>query len=90
MTPYARRVDSNHPQIVKDLERTGATVQSMHTLGKDCPDILVGYHGVNYIFEIKSEGGYPTDGQIKWITHWQGQANVIFSTEDAYKIMGVI
>jgi hypothetical protein len=32
----------------------------LHTVGRGCPDILVGWHGLNYLFEVKQPGGNLT------------------------------
>lgn len=37
----AARVDENQPAIVQALERIGARVLHLHTLGKGAPDLLV-------------------------------------------------
>ena len=47
------RVDANQPVIVAALRAIGATVQHLHAVGQGCPDILVGYDGVNFLMEIK-------------------------------------
>ena len=49
-----KRVDMNQPEIVADLRGIGATVQHLHMVGKGCPDILVGFRGNNWLFEIKT------------------------------------
>jgi hypothetical protein len=52
-----RRVDSTQVGIVLALRKTGASVQHLHTIGKGCPDLLVGYRGRNILIEVKSDGG---------------------------------
>jgi len=87
MTP--KRVDANQAQIVADLRAVGATVLHLHTVGRRCPDILVGHRGFNYLFEIKSPKGQPTRKQVRWHKLWRGQVAVIWSVEDALEIMGL-
>lgn len=48
-----KRVDHNHASIVLGLRRVGASVQSMASIGKGCPDVLVGFRGIWYVAEIK-------------------------------------
>ena len=68
------RIDDNQKQIVSYLRKVGATVQSLATIGSGCPDILVGYGGVNYLFEIKRPGKRKqlTSDQITWHDKWRG------------------
>ena len=53
-----KRVDRNQPQIVADLRGVpGVSVCSLHTVGNDFPDIIVGFRGQNWLFEIKTQKG---------------------------------
>jgi Holliday junction resolvase len=47
------KIDANQPKIVAALRKAGAFVQSLATIGKGCPDIMVGYKGAWYLMEIK-------------------------------------
>jgi len=95
----AKRVDANQPSIVADLRRIGATVHHLHTIGRGCPDILVGFRGLNYLFEIKtpridlfdvkSRQTHLTAKQRDWHDTWEGQVAVIRSLEDALAVMAV-
>lgn len=82
-----KRVDTNQKEIVAGLRKIGATVQHLHTIGKDCPDILVGYRNKNYVFEIKYLNGKLTFCQVAWHTRWRGQVDVVSSVEEALEIM---
>lgn len=46
----AKRTDGNQAEIVRALRSAGATVQTLHTVGKGCPDLVVGFRGNNYGF----------------------------------------
>lgn len=83
-----KRVDANQAEIVKALRQAGASVQSLHTIGKGCPDLLVGYQGANYVFEVKTRKGEVTPEQYKWFVCWGGLYDVVFSPEDALKAIG--
>lgn len=74
MKHYAKKIDKNQPEIVEALRAIGATVQPLHTVGKDFPDLLVGYNGCDYKIEVKNPEHYgkATDGQIAWAKEWQG------------------
>ena len=83
-----KRVDSNQPEIVQALRDIGATVQHLHEAGKGCPDILVGYHGYNWLFEIKDGDKPPSKRKLtadekEWHATWRGQVSVIKSADEA-------
>ncbi len=88
----AKRTDLNQKEIVEQLRSIGASVYITSGLGHDFPDIVVGFRNRNYLFEIKS--GHPKHalaklrpGQLKFMQHWHGQANVITSFDEAMAIM---
>ena len=89
------RVDDNQPEIVAALRRAGASVAMMHMIGHGLPDILVGFRGVNYVFEIK-DASKPlscrklTDEEREWHLMWRGQVAVIETAEQAMQIMGLL
>ena len=84
-----RRVDANQAAIVADLRAMGASVQHLHEVGDGCPDILVGFRNVNYLFEIKGPKGLLTRKQRDWHDGWRGQAWIISSIKHALEIMGL-
>ncbi|HJP47915.1 hypothetical protein [Acinetobacter venetianus] len=43
----AAKIDANQTEIVKALRKFGASVQSLASTGKGCPDLLVGFRGMN-------------------------------------------
>ena len=96
MTPIrAARVDVNQAQIVRGLRQCGVTVQHLHTVGQGCPDIMCGWHNRNYVFEIKDPDKPPsrrrlTEDEEKWHEEWGGQVDIILTTEDALKVMGIL
>ena len=79
----AAKVDQNQAAIVAALRRCGATVQHMHTLGKDAPDLLVGFRGRNFVMEVKDAKGALTAGQAIWMRDWRGQSCVVRTAEEA-------
>lgn len=88
----AAKIDANQPEIVAALRKIGCTVQILSSVGKGCPDILVGYRGRNFLLEIK-DGAKPvsaqklTPDQIEWHDLWNGQVNVVNCAEQAIKIV---
>lgn len=84
----AARRDANEPEIVEALETAGATVVRLSA--GNVPDLLVGYMGVNLLFEIKAEKGKLRPGQERFIEDWCGQVTVVRSIDDALRAIGAI
>ena len=84
------RVDLNQPAVVAALRKAGATVQHLHTVGRGCPDIVVGFRGVNYMLEIKSDAGRLTAFEAAWLENWRGSAAVVYTVDDALRAIGAI
>ena len=84
------RVDTNHGEIVKALRAVGASVQSLAPLGKGCPDLLVGFRGVNYVLEVKYGKGKRNDGQVDWHTAWRGRVATVSSVDEALAAVGAL
>lgn len=87
------KVDINQKQIVGELRSIpGVTVTHLHGVAMGCPDILVGYRGVNYLIEVKSEWAKPgkalTELQQRWHDTWQGQKAVVWSAGEAMEVIG--
>lgn len=89
------RIDANQPAIVKALRDMGATVQSLAAVGKGCPDLLVGAHGFNLVFEVKDGSKMPssrklTPMEIEWFDSWEGQVEVVETPERALEIVRLV
>jgi len=82
-----KKVDTNQPDIVSELRQTGMSVQTLHMVGKGCPDIVVGFRGENFLFEIKYGRGKLNDLEYMWHQDWEGQVHVIRSAEEAIEII---
>jgi hypothetical protein len=85
----AAKVDDNQSHIVTGLRKMGASVLVVSQL-KNCFDILVGWNGINYAFEIKDGNKPPsqrklTSGEQNFFDSWNGQVSVVESLEDAIK-----
>ena len=87
MSKYRRaaKVDANQPKIVEELRKI-ATVELNHD------DILVGYKGINYWYEIKNKDGFnkKQDGQIKLENEWRGHYKIVSSLDEILKDMGAL
>jgi len=78
--------------MVADLRKIGATVKSTASLGDGFGDIVVGYRGFNYIFEIKDPDKVPskrklTPDEVWFHAEWRGQIDIILTLKDALDIM---
>ncbi len=82
-----RSVDKHQAAIAMVLRFVGASVTLLHEVGKGCPDLLVGFRGKNYLFEIKSEKGTLTPRQELWFETWRGHATVIRTVDDALALV---
>ena len=86
----AAKADANQAVIVAALRAVGATIQSLASVGSDCPDLLVGFRSRNYIIEIKSAKGKLRPGQRVWMEGWKGQACVAHSPDEALRSIGAV
>lgn len=89
----AAKIDGNHAAIVAGLRSVGASVTPLHAVGNGCPDLLVGFRGVNSVIEVKDGSLAPserllTPQQKKWHAEWQGKAHVANSLMEALLIIG--
>jgi Holliday junction resolvase len=88
----AAKIDDNQKAIVNVLRQAGASVQSLAATGKGCPDLLVGYHGINYLMEIKDGDKVLskqklTIDQEHWHSLWRGSVHIVKSVDEALKIL---
>ena len=88
-TVMPKRIDDNQPEIVEALRKAGASVQSLASLGKGVPDILIGYGQEHMVLcEIKKPGGKLNPLQVTWHEAWKGGDVVILrSIEDALTLL---
>lgn len=87
-----KKVDVNQPRIVAELRARGCSVQHIHEVGRGCPDILVGYQGANFVFEIKNPE-YDcklTEDEERWHREWRGQVHTVTNTGEAWKIISAL
>jgi hypothetical protein len=89
---YAARVDANQPDIMSALRKVGAAVWPLFREGGGCPDLLVGFRGRNYLFEVKDGSRPPSERKLnedqeKWHGRWTGQVAVVESPEQAVAVL---
>lgn len=87
-----KRTDANQTEIVNAARKLGATVQILSGIGKGCPDIVIGYKGINYLVEIK-DGSKSlsqqklTDAELRFFNTWRGQVCIIRSLDEIIKLL---
>ena len=88
----ASRTDANQAEIVKVLREFGCTVVDLSAVGSGCPDIVVGYQGRNYFFELKlpAKASRLNAVQRRWHDAWQGQASVVRCVGAALDALGIV
>ena len=88
-----KRVDANQKPIIKALRKVpGVSARSTHMVGDGFPDIIVGYEGRNYIFELKDPNKPPSkrklrEKQKKFRDEWTGQVDTALCLTDVLKVL---
>lgn len=88
-------MDRNHGQIVAALRAVGASVESLAAAGSGFPDLAVGYHGRNYLLEVKDGSKSASrkrlrPSQVDWHAAWRGQVAVVETVDQALRVIGAI
>ncbi len=88
----ARRTDANQREIVDTFRQLGATVQILSDVGKGCPDLVVGIHGINFLVEVKDGSKPPskqklTEHEQVFFDIWRGQVCVIKNQDEAVRLI---
>lgn len=92
----AKRVDGNQKELVRRIRLIPhISVQHLHTVGQGFPDILVGYEGYNYLFEIKDPMQPPskrrlTEAEAAWHLEWNGTVHIVETIDDVLTILKLI
>lgn len=91
----AAKVDANQRFIVEALRAVGASVELLHAVGKGCPDLLIGYQGINYLLEVKDGAKAPsaqklTEDQVAWHERWRGRCAVVNDVKSALLAIGAL
>lgn len=89
-----KRVDANQVQIVEQLRRLHISVQYLHTIGKGCPDLLLGFRNKNFLIELKDSLKTPskkklTDDEQEFFNTWNGQVNKCETLDEILKVVGL-
>lgn len=94
---YAKRTDDNHRWVVDEFRKAmpDASLFDASGTGDGFPDLVVGWRGANYLFEVKDPEKCPsarslTDAQKDFHTPWQGQVNVVHSAAEMCAVIARI
>jgi Holliday junction resolvase len=82
------RIDRNHGEIVQALRQVGASVQSLASVGRGCPDLLVGYRGLVFVMEVKAAKGKLRPLQEEWREGWRGPVHIVRTVDEALAAIG--
>jgi hypothetical protein len=87
---HRHRKDDNQGKIEDELRARGMSVRDIHD--GDIADLLVGFQGANFLFEVKDPAKPPSarklsDKQKTDHESWRGQLAVIETAEDALEII---
>ena len=91
----AAKVDGNHRAILCGLNRCPhVTARSLAAVGDGMPDIIAGYLGRNYLFEIKDPAQPPskrklTPRQEMFHRWWAGDVRTVETLDECLEIMRV-
>jgi hypothetical protein len=90
----AARIDANQTEIVQALRGVGATVAITSMVGGGFVDIVVGFRGRNYLFEIKDGSKPPskrklTPDEQEFHDTWRGTVFIVNSVDEALQVLGV-
>ena len=90
----AKKIDANQPGIVKALRAISGV-----TVALDHDDIIVGYNGSTYWFELKTPDCVGKDGKIresdkkdtqkKLESEWRGHYRIVWSIDQILSDIGI-
>jgi hypothetical protein len=82
------KVDINHGIIRDGLRQAGYFVWDTSGVGDDFPDLLaVSKSGITVLLEVKTEGEYPSEGQVLFLFRYPGPISLVFDIDDALEVM---
>ena len=88
----AARKDNNQAAIEAALRAIGCSVADTSRAGNGFPDMVVGYQGVNFLFEVKNPEQSPagralTEDQQDFSDSWRGSYHVVMTIDEAMRIV---
>lgn len=89
----AARVDSNHSQIVRELEQCGCHVEDLSGVGAGCPDLLVASPSGHrmMLVEVKTVHGKLREAQELFFERWPEDTRMVARcADDVLQRLGMI
>lgn len=88
----AARTDANQTAIVEYFRQRGASVQILSSVGKGCPDLMIGYRSATVPVEVKDGAKPPsrqalTADEALWMSSWAGSYRIVRSESDAEELL---
>lgn len=85
-------MDENQKALIHTFIALGASVLNLSTVGRGCPDLLIGYRGKTVLVEIKRDTKAKyTEPQVKFMQEWRGGAvSRIDSVEAAIRLIKML
>ena len=77
------RTDNEQSAIVKALRDIGASVAVTSALGGGFPDLVVSWHGVVKLLEIKTGAEKLTAAESEFHAKWGGGIFIVHNAEEA-------
>lgn len=85
-----KRKDIAQADIERGLAKLGISFADTSALGKGFPDLVIGYQGSNYLYEVKNTAkGKLTPLETNFQEGWQGQYKVVWSIEQILEDLGL-
>lgn len=88
----ARKIDTNQPELVKQMRKLGMTVFITSMVGQGYPDLSASIGGKNFLFEVKNPANPPCERQLTpdeqhFFDTWKGQVDKVETIEDVLRII---
>ena len=89
------RTDTNQTPLVEELRKIpGLKVLILSSVGDGCPDLCVGWMGLNYLLEVKNPDMPPskrklTKDERRFHNTWTGQVDVVLTLRDILDVLGI-
>lgn len=90
-----RKVDANQSKLVEQMRQIpGVGVKHTHMVGDGFGDVVIGFRGVNYLFEIKDPDKPPsarklTPDEQRFHDEWPGSIHIVEKIEDVFRILNL-
>jgi hypothetical protein len=79
----AKKVDTNHADVVSALRSAGWSVWDSSAVGRGFPDLVVTRFGRTALVEVKGPKAEPNELQRKFIGSWDGPVFIVRGGPDA-------